>query len=166
MEFTEMQEQVHTWAEEKGWTDPEIMNPDADPTPTELRLATIALIHLALSNELELIRKGEPTAGFLDSISVSLPQLGRVEGVNVIKVLSKLALVHSEVSEATEAVINGVIKSTVVDGKPEGLGTEMADTHIRLLQLAGMLGQDSTKEFALKMDYNHTRSVKHGGKLA
>jgi|SRR6478609_4069627 len=166
MEFMEMQEQVHTWAEEKGWTDPEILNPDADPTPTEERLAQIALIHLQLSNELELIRKGEPSSGFLETIAVSLPPIARVEGVNAIKVLSKLALVHSEVSEGVDAVLKGVIKTTVVDGKPEGLGSETADVHIRLLQLAGMLNQDSTKDFALKMEYNAQRSFKHGGKLA
>jgi len=161
-----MQEQVHAWAEKKGWTDPEILNPDADPTPTEERLARIALIHLALSNELELIRKGEPTTGFLDGLAVSLPAIERVDGVNAIKLLSKLALVHSEVSEATGAVLAKQIKTSIVDGKPEGLGSEMADTHIRLLQLAGMLGQDSSKEFALKMEFNAKRDFKHGGKLA
>lgn len=165
MEFTEMQEQVHEWAETKGWNDPDMAEPDADPSAIEIRLASIALIHLQLSNELELIRKGEPTTGFLESMMVSVPALARVADVNVVKVLAKLALVHSEVSEATGAVLAGQINATVVDGKPEGLGSEIADAHIRLLHLSAMLGQDSAKSFALKMEFNASRPEKHG-KLA
>jgi NTP pyrophosphatase (non-canonical NTP hydrolase) len=165
MEFEEMQENVHDWAESKGWNDPAIIDPDADPTPIEIRLAAIALIHQVLSNELELIRKGEPTSGFLDSLVVSLPAVERVEGINAIKVLAKLALVHSEVSEATGAVLAKQIKTIVLDGKPEGLGSEIVDTLIRLLHLSAMLGHDSAKDFALKMEFNESRPVKHG-KLA
>lgn len=165
MDFTEMQQQVYEWAESKGWNDPAILDPKADPTPVEQQLAVIALIHLRLSEELELIRKGEPPNGFLESIVVSLPAVQTVEGCNVIKVLAKLALVHSEVSEATEALLEGKLKTEVVDGKPEGFPTEVADTHVRLLHLSGMLGQDSEKDFALKMEYNASRPVKHG-KLA
>jgi len=160
-----MQENVHNWAESKGWNDPSILDPDADPTVIEERLAAIALIHLVLSNELELIRKGEPTTEFLDNLVVSVPRIERYEGLNAIKVLAKLALVHSEVSEATGAVLAKQVKSVIVDGKPEGLGSEFADTHIRLLHLAAMLGQSSAKDFDLKMEYNATRPEKHG-KLA
>lgn len=165
MEFEEMQENVHDWAEGKGWNDPAIIDPDADPTPIEISLASIALIHLELSNELERIRKGEPTSDFLNNLVVSIPAVERVEGINAIKVLAKLALVHSEVSEATGAVLAKQAKPTIVDGKPEGLGSEIADAHIRLLHLSAMLGHDSAKDFALKMEFNATRPEKHG-KLA
>lgn len=169
MEFTEMQEQVHDWAESKGWNDPGIADSYATPTQIEVRLAHIALIHKALSDELELIRKGAPTSDWLGKIP-PIPRMppGQAmacEDISATKVLAKLALVHSEVSEAVGAVLLGQIKTSVVDGKPEGLGSEIADTHIRLLHLSAMLGQDSSKDFALKMEFNSTRPVKHG-KLA
>ncbi len=165
MEINEAQQAVSEWAESKGWNDPSILDPKAEPTPVEVRLATIALIHFKLSQELELIRAGEPTSGFLDKIEVGIPSLDAVEGVNIVKVLAKLALVHSEVSEATEAAMMGQIKTTVVDGKPEGVGAELADIDIRTLHLRAMLNLDAAKDFDLKMQFNASRPVKHG-KLA
>lgn len=41
---------------------------------------------------------------------------------------------------------------------------ELADTVIRILDLAEMLGIDLEKHIQLKSDYNKTRSYKHGGK--
>ncbi len=165
MEINEAQQVVYDWAESKKWNDPSILDPKADPTSVELRLANIAIIQMKLSRELELIRAGQPTSGFLDSLEVGLPTLDAVEGINVVKVLAKLALVGSEVSEAVEAVLEGRIKTTIVDGKPEGLGSELADIDIRTLHLRGMLGLDAAKDFELKMQYNNTRPEKHG-KLA
>ncbi len=176
MELNEMQELVHDWAESKGWNDPEIANFDAKTTPLEETLARIALAHSELSEALERLRKGE---GVSDEFLALLPKLpdspavwegdhdrfGHPIGASVVKVLAKLALVHSEVSEASGAVLVGRIKLSVVDGKPEGLASEIADTHIRLLHLSAMLGHDSSKDFAIKMEYNHLRPVKHG-KLA
>lgn len=165
MEISEAQQVVHEWAETKGWNDPEITARTTDTSQLEKRLANIALIHLKLSQELELLRKGEPPSAWLDSLEVGVPSLDEVDGMNVVKVLAKLALVHSEVSEATECVLAGQLKTTVVDGKPEGLGIELADVDIRTLHLRAMLGLDAEKDFALKMEYNQKRPVKHG-KLA
>lgn len=165
MDISEAQQSVHEWAESKKWNDPDITSKIADVSPLERRLADIALIHLRLSEELERLRAGEPPTEWLDSLGVSLPALTEVDGLNVVKVLAKLALVHSEVSEAVDAVLKGHIKTTVVDGKPEGLGIELADVDIRTLHLRAMVGLDAQKDFALKMDYNTTRPEKHG-KLA
>ena len=165
MEINEAQQAVHEWAETKGWNDPQITERVTDTTQLEKRLANIALIHLKLSQELELLRAGEPPSPFLDNLEVGLPTLDEVDGMNVVKVLAKLALVHSEVSEAVEAVLKGQLKTTVVNGKPEGLGIELADVDIRTLHLRAMLGLDAQKDFELKMSYNTTRPVKHG-KLA
>jgi len=165
MEIAEAQQVVYDWAGSKGWNDEAILDPDADPTPVEKQLATIAFIHFRLSQELELIRAGQPTTGFLDSISVSIPGFDKVEGINIVKVLAKLALVHSEVSEATEAAMLGQIKTTTEEGKPEGLGVELSDVDIRTLHLRGLLGLDAQKDFDLKMAYNAQRPQKHG-KLA
>jgi len=165
MDIPEAQQLVHDWAESKKWNDPSILDPKADVSSVELRLANIALIHFKLSQELELIRAGQPTSGFLDNMEVGLPTLDAVEGVNIVKVLAKLALVHSEVSEAVEATMLGQIKTVVLEGKPEGLGAELADIDIRTLHLRAMLGLDAAKDFELKMSYNNTRPEKHG-KLA
>lgn len=165
MEIQELQASIHEWAESKGWNDPDITSASADPTPLELELAKIALIHLRLSEELELLRAGSLATGFLDSIVVSIPAVERVENLNATKVLAKLALVHSEISEAVRAVLDGEIEPTIREGKPEGLGSELDDTHIRLFHLAAMLGHDTQKGIELKMEYNASRPEKHG-KLA
>jgi NTP pyrophosphatase (non-canonical NTP hydrolase) len=77
----------------------------------------------------------------------------------------KLALVHSEVSEALEDYRNGIM-TTYKDenGKPHGFATELADVMIRLADLAGYLNIDLETEIAEKMAFNATRSHRHGGK--
>jgi len=50
------------------------------------------------------------------------------------------------------------------NGKPEGVASELADTVIRICDLAGMLGLDLGKAIVEKMVYNETRPHRHGGK--
>lgn len=81
--------------------------------------------------------------------------------------LAKLALVHSEVSEAVEAIRDRQWKTELdANGKPVGLGSELADTVIRVLDLAQHLGIDVGSEIARKMAFNRRRPRRHGGKLA
>ena len=79
-----------------------------------------------------------------------------------------LALVHSEVSEALEEWRGGeglaVIR--IEDGKPEGFPVELADTLIRICDLAESAGIDLNAALKIKMQYNATRPWRHGGKLA
>lgn len=79
-----------------------------------------------------------------------------------------IALVHSELSEALECYRDGmpVQAIEVIDGKPEGFAVELADTIIRIADMAGYLGLDLDRATALKMAYNRTRPVRHGGKKA
>jgi NTP pyrophosphatase (non-canonical NTP hydrolase) len=80
-------------------------------------------------------------------------------------IAAKLALIHSEVSEALECVRDGQIALTLRDdGKPEGLPSELADIVIRVLDLAGGLGIDVEEAVVQKHGFNARRAYRHGGK--
>lgn len=51
-------------------------------------------------------------------------------------------------------------------GKPEGISIELADVLIRIADLAQHYDIDLTKAVLQKMEYNRTRSFRHGNKLA
>lgn len=85
-------------------------------------------------------------------------------------IAEKLALIHSEVSEALEEVRNAQSTTdlTVISlgegNKPEGFAVELADVLIRLLDLAAALNIDLADVVEVKMRYNDSRPYKHGGK--
>lgn len=81
---------------------------------------------------------------------------------------TKLLLIHSEVSEAAEALRDGKIKMWIdpSNHKPEGVESELADTVIRIFDLAAALNMDLGNAIAVKMDYNRTRPHRHGDKKA
>jgi hypothetical protein len=86
---------------------------------------------------------------------------------------TKIALMHSELSEALEEYRSDRM-DTYFEGpgfrtmdpmaKPEGFGVELADTIIRILDLASRLGLDMGALVELKMEYNRGRPHKHGGR--
>lgn len=83
------------------------------------------------------------------------------------EMLSKLALVTSEVAEAMEDVRVGKMTTTYEeDGKPVGFPSELADIVIRVLDIAESQGVNLEKEIRIKLDYNKTRKHRHGAKLA
>ena len=72
-----------------------------------------------------------------------------------------------EEAEAIEDARKGRMATTIrEDGKPEGIGSELADIVIRVCDSAGALGIDMEAELRAKLAFNRTRSHKHGGKLA
>ena len=75
-----------------------------------------------------------------------------------------LALIHSEVSEALEDARNGNMGSEtmLVNSKPVGFPSELADIVIRVGDISHAMGYDLDYEVARKMDYNKTRPYKHG----
>jgi NTP pyrophosphatase (non-canonical NTP hydrolase) len=82
------------------------------------------------------------------------------------KIPEKLALIHSEVSEALEGYREGALATKIQYGnkKPCGFPSELADICIRVFDLAGALGIDLEEEILLKAAFNETRPVRHGGK--
>jgi len=95
---------------------------------------------------------------------------GRAWGVHVDRVLAKLALVHSEVSEAVECVRDGLFATRLpldeCADKPEGMVIELADAVIRIMDLCEAMGYSLEYAMRKKHEYNKTRPHRHGGKLA
>ena len=92
-------------------------------------------------------------------------QKGFHRGAENQNIPTKLALIHAEVSEALEDHRDGKIETTFDDnGKPHGFAQELADIVIRVGDLAEMLDIDLEKEIVMKLKYNSTRPVRHGGK--
>jgi NTP pyrophosphatase (non-canonical NTP hydrolase) len=79
---------------------------------------------------------------------------------------AKMALIHSEVTEALEEYRNGhpLDETRIENGKPEGFGVELADVIIRVCDIAQKAGVNLGALVNLKMRYNRTRPTRHGGK--
>jgi NTP pyrophosphatase (non-canonical NTP hydrolase) len=100
----------------------------------------------------------------LDMLAKEIRSINAANGWNVIqvsewskeyKVLALLALIHSEVSEAVEAVRHDDIENFL---------EEMADVLIRVLDCVGGFGSGFDKIVADKLEKNRNRGYRHGGK--
>jgi NTP pyrophosphatase (non-canonical NTP hydrolase) len=74
---------------------------------------------------------------------------------------NRLMLIVSELAEGLEGIRKGNFKSTPNSG---GLGEELADTQIRLEDLAWSVGLNLDSVVELKMDYNAKREYRHGNR--
>jgi len=75
---------------------------------------------------------------------------------------NKICLMHSELSEALEALRNNSISEHIPNHSH--VAEELADTVIRILDYAYMNNFDMEKVIRAKIDYNKTRPYRHGGK--
>ncbi len=99
--------------------------------------------------------------------------------------LEDLALVVTEVAEAMEEVRHGDSRPAIYQfdrsrddykiiphsnvnwdntQKPEGVAIELADAVIRIMDMFDNYGWDLEQALKVKMDYNKTRSYRHGNK--
>jgi len=147
--FRAIQQATYATAKEKGWWD--------DQTPNH-GAACIAYMHAELSDRLNRLRT-KPDVG---------PDLRPHPGLKfppeddpVRKyVAQKIALVHSELSEALEGYLD---KS---DKLPEytAMEEELADAIIRMMDMSEHFGWDLAGAVVAKMAYNQGRPFMHGGK--
>jgi hypothetical protein len=78
-----------------------------------------------------------------------------------------IALVHTELSEAVEEVRDRRSPQDIrygEQGKPEGIAVEYADAIIRLCASAARHKIPLVRAIAEKLEFNLTRSPRHGGK--
>lgn len=83
-----------------------------------------------------------------------------------------IALLHEEVSEAfrwwkkNPMGVAGDLEPHIIEGKPEGVPSELADILIRLLDMAAAYRIDLDAAVAEKHHFNRGRTHRHGGKIA
>jgi hypothetical protein len=75
------------------------------------------------------------------------------------------ALATSEVSEALDEYRVKRWSETREDGKPIGVGPELADALIRLLDMIDIWDIDIKSELLRVLEYGWTRPYQHGGKV-
>lgn len=107
---------------------------------------------------------------------MEMPKDGQDRNINLkeVNIPEKLALMHSELSEALEFYRNNnegqgiddvwVIYNPIAPDKPDGMWVELADCIIRIFDLAGAYEVDMETLVRLKHEYNKTRPYRHGGK--
>lgn len=118
---------------------------------TEQEMDVVEAIAETMNKVSQIIHKMNDDAGWWTDLETGLTMKG-----NQLFIASKLLMIHSEISEATEAH-----RKKLNDDKlphRSGLEVELADAIIRIFDLAGALGLDLGWSMIEKLAYNKQRA--------
>lgn len=107
--------------------------------------------------------KDEPLAG-ITSLCLRAYETSKAHGWKHDNDGQAIALMHSELSEALEAMRKPERKDEHLPHL-DPVGLELADVLIRVFDFCGARGIDLATCVKEKMDYNDRRPMRHGGKL-
>lgn len=145
MSIKKLQKEIHKNNVEAGWWD------EQEPTKARKTASAIALMHLELSQALEKVRKGED----IELMKVFERMTLCIDKEVCDEYLIKLALMHSEISEATEYHLSGENDSHLTERKGEEV--ELCDAVIRIADYAESKGYNLESGIAEKREYNKKR---------
>lgn len=153
--LNELQAKLHKESTAAGWWKPHA------PRFSEVKAYEIALMHLKLSEYLDVIRKGgnpdgEDILDDLRQIMLTEPSAYKELPEEQIILGTKLALIHSEVSEAFDGLQTGAMDKHLPHRKE--VEVEIADALIRVLDFAGKMGVDLEATIREKQEYNKARA--------
>lgn len=100
---------------------------------------------------------------FQDQVYKNACDHGWYDNVKEVNVGEKIALMHCELSETTEAYRQGNPKSEKIGNTGHTQAEEeLADCIIRILDFAGHFGLNIASAMVAKHEYNKNRPYKHG----
>jgi len=117
--------------------------------------------------------KSSSVYGALCTLQTAIGDNAKAHGFHegVLNIPEKIALIHSEASEALECyreikIIKMLAEPAYAGTKPVGFISELADVVIRCFDTSYIIGGDLGKVILEKMAYNETRPYRHGNKNA
>lgn len=148
--FQELVQKCHAYAVDNGFWDDEVVNRDNSDS-----LYTVTE-HARLSAAFEASRKGETYIPVLD------PEVREYSDEEAL-FATRISLMHTELSEAWEALTNGNPPSEKIDFSH--VEEELADVLIRIFDECGRRGWDIGGAVVAKMSRNSKRPYRHGKKF-
>lgn len=139
--LNELSKEVHEIAVKKGWWD--------DPQPTFGEI--IALCHAELSEALEEHRAGHPMEWRQCLVCYEEDAVA-----GIVTLCGEASTEPCDCLDDPKCFYRGK--------KPEGVAVELADCILRILDYCGHEGIDIDRVIRDKIEYNKTRTYRHGGK--